>query len=68
MNYNQDNWVDFLLIIKFALNSDINTSIGLLPFIITKGYTPRSGIKLLTLFKNLPSLIKKDIKTADDFI
>ena len=47
VNYNQDNWVDFLPIAEFEANSDRNASSGIPLFLATKGYLPRSNLEPL---------------------
>ena len=69
VNYNQDNWVDPLPIAEFEANSDSNTSTGLAPFLVTKGYIPRSGLEPPTpLDPDVTQRAKRDILSADAFI
>ena len=49
VHYNQDDWVDHVPIAEFEVNSDLNTSTGVSPFLLTKGYIPRSGVEPPTL-------------------
>lgn len=69
VNYNQDNWVDLLPISEFEANADVNTSTGLAPFLVTKGYIPRSGIEPPTpLDPTTTQRAKRDIVSADAFV
>lgn len=69
VNYNQDDWVDMLPIAEFEANSDINVSTGLSPFLVTKGYIPRSGVEPPTpLDPSATQRAKRDIKSADAFV
>lgn len=69
VNYNQDNWVDFLSIAEFEANSDKNSSSGIAPFLATKGYIPRSGLEPPTPWdKDASQRAKREVKAADDFI
>jgi len=43
--YSQNNWVDYLLLGKFAANNHILTTTGLTPFFVNKGYHPQSSIE-----------------------
>ena len=45
VNYNQDDWIDLLLITKFEVNFDKNVSSNISPFLFIKSYIPRSKIK-----------------------
>ena len=45
VNYNQDNWVDYLAIAEFEANSAKSSSTNVEPFLATKGYLPRSGLE-----------------------
>ena len=45
VNYQQDDWMDLLLIAEFEANSSLNASTGVAPFLATKGYIPRSGLE-----------------------
>jgi hypothetical protein len=48
VNYEQNDWVDFLPVAEFEANSDKNTLTGMAPFIATKGYLPKSGLEAPT--------------------
>ena len=69
VNYEQDNWVDFLPIAKLEANSDRNDSSDIAPFLAIKGYHPRSSLEppIPSEESLLPSARKK-IKVADGFI
>ena len=69
VNYDQDNWVDFLPIAEFEANSDRNDSSGLAPFLATKGYLPRSGLEPPTPWdKEATAPARTELRAADGFI
>ena len=69
VNYNQDNWVDFLPMAEFEANSDNNASSGVPPFLATKGYIPRSGFEPPTPWEiDASQRAKREMKSADVFI
>ena len=69
VNYNQDNWVDFLPMAEFEANSDKNMSSGIAPFLATKGYLPRNGFEPPTPWdSNASQRAKREMKSADAFI
>lgn len=69
MNYQPDNWVDFLQITEFETYLDLNNSSGIASFLATKRYHPRSSLESPILSKkSLLLLAKKKIKAADRFI
>lgn len=69
VNYNQDDWVDFLAVAEFEANSDRNASSGISPFMATKGYVPRSGLEPPTPWDSDASQrAKREVTAADDFI
>lgn len=46
VNFNQDNWIDYLPLVEFEANSAKSSSTTMKPFLTTKGYLPRSGLEL----------------------
>ena len=68
VNYQQDDWMDLLLITEFEVNSSLNASTGVAPFLATKGYIPRSGLEPPTLWTEQSPLVIREIKAADGFI
>ena len=69
VNYNQDNWVDFLPMAEFEANSDKNASSGIAPFLATKGYLPRNGFEPPTPWDSTASQrAKREMKAADAFV
>ena len=47
---------------EFEINSDINISTGMAPFMATKGYIPRSGLEALTPLKLKKEARKESMK------
>ena len=43
VNYHQDDWVDWLPVVEFALNNRYKTSLGTTPFYANYGFHPRLG-------------------------
>ena len=69
ISYSQDNWVDFLPIAEFEANSDKNASSGIAPFLLTKGYVPRSGLEPQSPWAgSATQRAKREVIAADDFI
>lgn len=69
VSYFQDDWVDWLPIAEFEANSDRSASTGVAPFLLTKGYIPRSGVEPPTPWEQTASQrAKREIKSADGFI
>lgn len=69
VNYNQDNWVDWLLIAEFEVNSDKSVFTGIALFLLTKGYIPRSGMEPPTPWDNsISQRARRKVQSADGFI
>lgn len=69
VNYNQDDWVDWLPLAEFEANSDKSTSTGVAPFLLTKGYIPRSGLEPFTPWdSSITQRARREIQSADAFI
>lgn len=45
VSYRQDDWVQYLPTAEFEANDTVSASTGVSPFVVTKGYPPRSGIE-----------------------
>ena len=65
VNYNQNDWVDFLAIAEFEANSDTSASTGLSPFLATKGYHPRSGTEAPTSLVPTTPQGRNEMRAAD---
>ena len=59
ISYHQDNWVDWLPVIKFTLNNRYHTGLKTTPFYVNYGYHPHIG--------SLPR-IQSTINSVEDFI
>ena len=69
VNYNQNNWVDWLPLAEFEANSDRNASTGVAPFLLTKGYIPRSGLEPPSPWDvSASQRAKREVQSADAFI
>jgi hypothetical protein len=65
VNWNQNDWMDFLPIAEFEDNSSANASTTVEPFLATKGYLPRSGLEPpLPITANDPAA-RRDMRNAD---
>ena len=49
LNYKQDNWVEWLLIIILIYNNAFSESIGISPFFINYGYKPTTSYAIGTV-------------------
>ena len=67
VNFNQDDWVDHLLIAEFEANSTKTSSTGIEPFLTTKKYLSRSGLELPTPVVETATQ-KKEMRNVDKFI
>lgn len=69
ISYKQNNWIDFLSIVKFKANSNWNNSSSITLFLAIKRYHPCLGFKPPILSeKSLLLVAKKEIKFEDVFI
>jgi hypothetical protein len=59
VNYHQDDWVDWLPVIEFALNNRYKKSLGTTPFYANYGFHPRLG--------SLPH-ISSPVESVEDFV
>lgn len=79
VNYQQDNWTDWLAIAEFAYNNSLSSSTKLTPFFANYGFHPRFEIKknpsvtsplpkevkhLTTNFANLEAFVKTELRYA----
>lgn len=46
VNFNQDDWVDWLHLLEFQANNTFNAIVGMTPFFADKSFHPRTGFKL----------------------
>jgi len=69
INYQQDDWVDYLPIAEFAYNNSIHSATTLSPFFANYGYHPRLT---MSLDKDVPSAeahdFSKSISELHDFV
>ena len=67
VNYEQDDWVDFLPMAEFEANAAANESTKIAPFMATKGYVPRGGVEPAALWQTepIPSHTKLDANKAN---
>jgi len=69
VNYNQDDWVEFLPSAEFETNSAVNESTRLSPFEATKGYVPKAGFEPpAPIAHRLPHKHKTDAQKADALV
>jgi len=47
VSFTQDNWVDWLPLAKFAINNQINETMGILLFFANYGYNLCLGVELV---------------------
>ena len=59
VSHHQDDWVDWLPVVEFALNNRFVKSLGTTPFYATYGYHPRIG--------SLPQ-IETNLESVEDFV
>ena len=65
INHTQDDWVNDLLMAKFAASNHINASMGLTLFFADYGFHPQTGIEPLGTYK---SEQKAKFLAADEII
>lgn len=51
INYNQDDWVDFLPLAEFAYNNSPHSSTTESPFFLNKGFSPTLDVKISSITK-----------------
>jgi hypothetical protein len=59
VNYHQDDWVDWIPVIEFALNNRYKRSLGTTPFYANYGFHPRLG--------SLPQ-VESPVTSVEDFV
>lgn len=57
-SYQQDNWIEWLTLAEFALNSRVHSSTGKAPFELIYGYIPEFRVSE-NLFSNVPTAEKR---------
>jgi hypothetical protein len=67
INFNQDDWVQFLPTAEFEANLAVNKSTTISPFEATKGYIPKSGFEPPAVFK-VTGKAKSEVAMADTII
>jgi len=66
VQYNQNNWISYLVIAEFVANSYISKSTDLLFFFVIKNYLLQSDLKLSTVFSdNIMFEARRNIKNVD---
>ena len=68
VNYKQNDWVDYLLITKFEVNSIKNATTSMKSFLITKSYLSRSKIEFAKTITIDNSIERRKIKNVDKLI
>ena len=46
VNYNQDDWIDWLHLAEFQANNTVNATTGMSPFFADTGFHPRTGFEI----------------------
>ena len=68
VNYKQNNWINFLFVIEFEINSIKNVTIDIKSFITTKNYFLRSNVELFEFIIINNVVKRKKIKNANKLI
>jgi len=69
VNYDQDNWCDYLSIAEFEVNNYRSSFTELTPFFVTKGYHSRSGLELpKAISTETTAHVRRGIRDADSYL
>ena len=68
VNYKQNDWVDYLFITKFEINSIKNATTNMKSFLITKNYFSRSKIEFAKTITIDNSIERRKMKNVDKLI
>ncbi|KAI1002674.1 hypothetical protein K3495_g5529 [Podosphaera aphanis] len=67
VNYNQDDWVDWLHLAEFQANNTVNATTGMTPFFADTGFHPRIGFEPQKIqVENIGNKSSPEIRNADD--
>src|SRR5467141_2565681 len=68
INYQQDNWVDFLPLAEFAYNNTSHSATMVTPFFANKGFHPKLEVSLESFVSDAAHSIASDLKEPHQYL